>query len=284
MESNHSSSRKFIDLIFKASSKWANWNPPHEIKVGDYGKLDSKTGEFNREGNIYEDTTIYNDEHLAKLVKDLPPKAAAREDVYIAASSKVKRGDLRSSAEGEVAGLAEASIKGQWAFGSKRGALLIMANPRSSHIPQGTLLEHLAKLPILKDMLLITEVFSCPAYSLYLSSGNSEVLDLALVGSFHLPRTSDTPGVTGGSGIEGKWWVQNTTGLFRSAREPHGRDDYTPLYMLKKIRRKRSLFSSRRGEIEPEPEGDDLWVDVQVPWDPLNEDGDEEPFEDTVFD
>jgi hypothetical protein len=149
-----------------------------------------------------------------------------------------------------------------------------MAYPRSSHIPQGTLLEHLARLPILKDMVLITEVFSCPAYSLYLSSGSefplclpftpdqcvtrrldSEVLDLALVGSFPLPHT---PGVTGGGGIEGKWWVQNTTGLFRSAREPHGRDDYTPLYMLKKIREKRRLFSSRRGEVEPEPEGDDL--------------------------
>jgi len=174
----------------------------------------------------------------------------------------------------EVAGLAEASIKGQWAFGSKRGALLIMAYPRSSHIPQGTVLEHLAKLPILKDMVLITEVFSCPAYSLYSSSGSelplylpfnlidcatrrldSEVLDLALVGSSPLPHT---PGVTVGGGIEGKWWVQNTTGLFRSAREPHGRDDYTPLYMLKEIRKKRSFFSSRRGETEPEPEGDDL--------------------------
>ena len=68
--------------------------------MGDYGKLDSKTGEFNKEGNIYDDTTIYNDEHLAKLVKDHPPKPAAREAVYIAASSKVRRGDLKSSAEG----------------------------------------------------------------------------------------------------------------------------------------------------------------------------------------
>ena len=40
------------------------------------------------------------DEHLAKFVKDHPPKPAAREDVYIASSSKVRRGDLKSSAEG----------------------------------------------------------------------------------------------------------------------------------------------------------------------------------------
>jgi hypothetical protein len=26
-------SRKFIDLIFQATAKWANWNPPSNIKV-----------------------------------------------------------------------------------------------------------------------------------------------------------------------------------------------------------------------------------------------------------
>jgi hypothetical protein len=62
--------------------------------VGDYGKLDKKTGELNKEGNIYDDTHIYEDENIAKLVKDHPPKAGAREEVYIAASAKVKRGDL----------------------------------------------------------------------------------------------------------------------------------------------------------------------------------------------
>ena len=27
------SARKYIDLIFAASSKWANWDPPKQIKV-----------------------------------------------------------------------------------------------------------------------------------------------------------------------------------------------------------------------------------------------------------
>ena len=56
-----------------------------------------------------------------------------------------------------------------------------MTNPRSSHIPQGMLLEHLAKVPVLKDMVLITEVFTCPAYSLYLSSGS----EFSLVSAIH---------------------------------------------------------------------------------------------------
>ena len=82
-----------------------------------------------------------------------------------------------------VKSLAEASIQGQWAFGSTRGALLVMAYPRSSYILGDTLLNHLAKVQALNDMFIITEVFSCPAYSLYLSSGREcpSTLDLTLI-------------------------------------------------------------------------------------------------------
>jgi len=46
-----------------------------------------------------------------------------------------------------------------------------MAHPRSSYMSGDTLLKHLAKVQALDDMFLVTEVFLCPAYSLYLSSG-----------------------------------------------------------------------------------------------------------------
>ena len=67
--------------------------------MGDYGKLDKQTGEFNRKGNIYDDTHIYEDEKIAELVKDHPSKEAPREDVYMAASAKVTRSDLKLGAE-----------------------------------------------------------------------------------------------------------------------------------------------------------------------------------------
>lgn len=67
--------------------------------MGDYGKLDKETGEFNREGNIYIDTHIYSDQTIAQLVKDHPPIAGARDEVYIAASEKVKRSDLKLGAQ-----------------------------------------------------------------------------------------------------------------------------------------------------------------------------------------
>ncbi|KAF9221217.1 hypothetical protein BS17DRAFT_785511 [Gyrodon lividus] len=42
-------SRKFINLILTA----ANWDPPADIKVGDYGTINRATGSFEWEGNIY---------------------------------------------------------------------------------------------------------------------------------------------------------------------------------------------------------------------------------------
>jgi hypothetical protein len=81
----------------------------------------------------------------------------------------------------EIPGLAEASIQGQWTFGSTRGALLLMAHPRSSYILGDTLLKHLAKVQALDGMFIVTEVFLCPAYSLYLSSGRECPCTLNLI-------------------------------------------------------------------------------------------------------
>ena len=69
------------------------------LKVGDYGKLNEMTGEFDKDGNIYDDEHIYKDQKIAQLVKDHPPITAPQEDVYVAASTRVKRGDLKLGGE-----------------------------------------------------------------------------------------------------------------------------------------------------------------------------------------
>jgi len=95
-----------------------------------------------------------------------------------------------------------------------------------------------------------------------------------------LVAAASTPaGATVGGEMGAAWWTQNMSGLFRDAC--HYEYSYTPLYMLKKIRRKGLL---RRESPVPDPEGDDLWVDVQEPWEPLDDDGEEEAFEDSVSD
>ncbi|KAJ7818004.1 hypothetical protein B0H14DRAFT_2840812 [Mycena olivaceomarginata] len=158
-------SRKYIYLILAASSKWANWDPPHPIKVGDYGTVDKDTGRFEKDGNIYEDAAT------AALAADHPPEIAAADEKIVISSETEQKRDLNLSPQVCIPGIAEASIKGRWKFKSgKTGALLVMAQPRSSWVPANTLFKKLLEIPALKDKYLVTEIVACHAYSMYLSS------------------------------------------------------------------------------------------------------------------
>jgi len=191
----------------------------------------------------------------------------------VVASDTVTQHELSLKADLNVPGLAEASIKGEWQFGKKRGALLIMDRPRISHIPPNELLKQLVDVHTLEDKVLVTEVVSWPAYSLYLSSKQTDLISLALLVA--APQPGAVASVGGGS----KWWKKNATGLLRSACD--NAYSFSPLFALKKIPKKGfTLF--RDGQVAT-PEGDDLWVDAQPPWGALDEDGEEEPFEDTIF-
>jgi hypothetical protein len=262
--------RKFSELIHAASSKWANWDPPHQIKVGDYGTVERETGNLQKEGNIYED----KDAIIANLAVQHLPLTGAPDDQLIISSAGVVHHELNVAAEGGVVGLANASIKGQWKFGNRRGALLVMSQPLSSYLPPQVLLKHLVDIPIFKDKVLVTEVISCPAYSLYLSTASNEAVELALIGTTPIP-----PGLTVGGGVGASWWSRNYSGMFRQACDRDGLYRYTPLYTLKKIRQKHLL---RRESTRPDPVDDDLWIDVQEPWDPLDDEGEEVAFDGSI--
>jgi len=264
--------RKYVDLIHASSSKWANWDPPNQIKVGDYGTVDKHTGEFEKDGNIYDD----NEHDLADIVKAYPPEDVAADNTFVVTSIGVKSREFQLGANAGLTGVAEASVKGQWDFGRKRGALLVMANPNSYRIPGQVLLKHLVKLPHLKDKALVTQTFHCHAYSLYLSGEENDSISVALVGS----GPAGLPLLNAGGELRMTWWSQYSSGLFREACDAKGQPRYTPLYVLKQIR-KPSLF---RRDGHPEPEGDELWADAEKPWDPLDDDGVEEEIVDEIFD
>ncbi|KAJ7688769.1 hypothetical protein B0H14DRAFT_3052155 [Mycena olivaceomarginata] len=228
-------SRKYIDLIQAASSKWANWDPPHPIKVGDYGTVDKDTGRFEKDGNIYEDAT----------------------------ATEQKR-DLNLSPQVSIPGIAEASIQGQWKFKSgKTGALLVMAQPRSSWVPANALFKKLLEIPALKDKYLVTKIVACHTYSI---GGHG----LALLAKTPIPVA---PLVSAGGELGGSWWSETGAGVFRHGCVLPGTYSFTPLFALKRIRKPGFLT---RG---PSPE--DILCDAEKPWWPLDEDG-EEMFEDTV--
>ncbi|KAJ6629834.1 hypothetical protein B0H10DRAFT_2208392 [Mycena sp. CBHHK59/15] len=102
-------SRKYTDLIQTVSSKWANWDPPHPVKVGDYGTLDKETGQFERDGNIYEDAST------ATLAADHPPQVAAPDEKVVISSETAQQRDFSLGphvapdpplvSEGDISGL-----------------------------------------------------------------------------------------------------------------------------------------------------------------------------------
>ncbi|TFY83497.1 hypothetical protein EWM64_g510 [Hericium alpestre] len=46
--------RVFVDLVHETSECFGNWSPNQSVKVGDYGVLNRKTAEFEKEGSIYD--------------------------------------------------------------------------------------------------------------------------------------------------------------------------------------------------------------------------------------
>ncbi|KAJ7900700.1 hypothetical protein B0H14DRAFT_2671480 [Mycena olivaceomarginata] len=241
-------SRKYIDLIQAASSKWANWDPPHPIKVGDYGTVDKDTDE----------------------------------KIVISSETEQKR-DLNLSPQVSIPGIAEASIKGQWKFKSgKTGALLVMAQPRSSWVPANPLFKKLLEIPALKDKYLVMEIVACHAYSMYLSNKLEDTVSLALLAKTPIPVA---PLVSASGELGGSWWSETGAGVFRHGCVPPGTYSFTPLFALKRIRKPGFLSRGAapgRHHVLLANAARCSWEDAEKPWWPLDEDGEEETFKDTV--
>ncbi|KAF8452225.1 hypothetical protein L210DRAFT_3517746 [Boletus edulis BED1] len=273
----HYLQRKYIDLIRQVSSKWVNWDPPIPVEVGAYGEVEYETGELRVDGNIYdpEFQQELNKLNLAILMADHPPQEGGVEEDFIISSKGAKRVDLNLGPEVGVAGFATASIKGQWQFErGKRDALLIMYCPRLRYLPRNVILDTLYKVPKLKDKWLVTSIHICPAFSMYLSNKSGEKVSLALAGQVPVAAAA---GVTAGAEAGLGWWADTHADLLRKACDKAGNYCYTPLYTMKRrIGWAQRLF--RQDEEEPAI-GDNLWDDAIPPWDPLNEDGEEDSLE-----
>jgi hypothetical protein len=272
-------SRKFIDLIFQSSSKWANWDPPMTIKVGEYGTIDRKTGVLRVEGNIYDETF----QELLKqqgLTIDLshpscqPIKGAVEEDM-IMSSIGVKSGDISLTPQVSALNLASASIKAEFQFREgRRGAVLVMHKPQLEYIPQGKVLSVIHEARQLKDKYIVSSTFTCPGYYLYLSNKSGEKVTLALTANAPLAAAI---GASAGGGASIDWRTDAQAAFLRKAFDTAGQYRYTPLFDLK---RRQPWFERTFRGIDEHPTEDDLWPDCPPPWNPLDEDGNE----DTVYD
>ncbi|KAG1840557.1 hypothetical protein F4604DRAFT_436875 [Suillus subluteus] len=254
-ETDDMRARKFTDLIRQTSSKWANWDPAIEIKVGDYGMINRQSGDLEAQGSIY-DAAFQESLNQQGFTIDLsdtscqPIRGAVEEDIVMS-STVTQEGDFSLEPEDPFT-----SAKAEFQFQEgKRGALLVMHKPQQQHIPQGRVLSIIHKANQLKDAYLVDSTLTCQGYYLCLSNKSGERISLSLRDSLD-------------------WWTDAQAAFLRKAVDKAGQYRYTPLYTLK--HRQNSLLARLfRGEESEETE-DDLWLDCAPPWQPLDEDGTEE--------
>ena len=55
------------------------------MQVGDYGTINRQSGEFEKEGNVYDDALT------AEIVMDQPPQTTTKDTIFEIASNNVKR-------------------------------------------------------------------------------------------------------------------------------------------------------------------------------------------------
>ena len=68
-----------------------------------------------------------------------------------------------------LAGMVDIALAGTWDFSEKRGAVLLMHRPQLWTIPNTKLLDRLNKVKELKGKYIVSDAYTCPASSLYLS-------------------------------------------------------------------------------------------------------------------
>ncbi|KAH9046202.1 hypothetical protein EDB84DRAFT_1467214, partial [Lactarius hengduanensis] len=166
--------RKFIDLINEATFKWANWDPPRVIQIGDFGTIDKKSGELKVEGNIFTHPEIW---HIAQ---DYPAFVAPETDLYQIHSSTTDVGAAQQRWPGVV-------LKSRWQFNTKHGAILLMHKSRLLCV-------------------VVKQVHNCRGFYMYLSNKASEQISVSL-------RANTLPGVDGEQALFVGWSADGSSGV-----------------------------------------------------------------------
>ncbi|KAI6005351.1 hypothetical protein EDC04DRAFT_2784049 [Pisolithus marmoratus] len=253
-----SSERRYVDLLFHASRKFANWDPEKHLEVGDWGRLTTgrsvwafwrpKRCVFVKEGNIYKDKIA--DKYGVPL-----PKVLGEENpsgLTWVTSSNVQDMDIPTSMGQQTPELAECSVKVGFQFvsGGGEAAVLLMVNDSVTTIDPATRLSQLLGEEALRDRVIVSETHRCASYACYLASSKTKdvVIGMSSQASENPSSTQAYP----------KWVRTNKTGYFKGKADNSGERKYYPLYKLVSVRAaggntgRRSVDDTVDGEAPPE--------------------------------
>jgi len=263
-------SRLFIDLIHSASGRWANWEPPIPVMVGDYGDINRSSGKFERIGSIYDPAF----EQYSLGLRQFQPQLAPVEEYYVCTSHGVSSITFSAAADVQLIKQAEASIQGQWKFGGDCGALLIISRPQINYLPTEFPYEKLRNISPLARKVIVVDTITCPAYALYLSHEKNETISLSLMAGGPVPNV---PGIEVDGQVATTWQTNKVSGLCRAASGSEY--CFTPMFTLR-VNKPRIFTRRRDGELAMPLVGRDILEDAVPPWNNLGTDGEEDPIDD----
>ncbi|KAL0959554.1 hypothetical protein HGRIS_011268 [Hohenbuehelia grisea] len=273
MFSKHPDSRLYIDKMYDMSSRFANWDPGRQIQVGDFGKVNKKTGEFRVKGNIFTHQTTKD-----YAAAELSVEPGAPSDTHEFVSLEAYKVAFDSGPTSDIPGLATAALKHRIQFTGRRGAVLVLRNPRPI-----TLKGDIDGLPREalrgKGLTLVVEVTQSPDYFMFLSHKSSGQLRLTLQASVPVA------GVSAGGEIGAGWYHDGVAGVYKSGSQADHAKIFTPLYHLLKLDESDGPIRGFEDLGPSAVAGEECWMPATPPWKSLDSDGefDEEESDDSVL-
>lgn len=260
--------RLYVDLVFRASKKYANWDPEVSIEVGDYGRITAghkswirfwrrEQGTFLKEGNIYTDGQ-------AEKWKIPPPKehgTESNEGQTWVTSKNAHETDVDVAAGGQTPALAQCKVKASFKFTSGQGAVLVMDNDTVSTIDPPGVLRRLLDDESMKGLVIVSEAHKSSSFARLLTAEGTSNIAIGL--SVEPPVSGAVSGTA-----DAKWVRSSSAGNFKSKVNKDGKRVFTPLFRLVSLDDREVSTGMRGGDDEvdpPLPEASPPWFDEEEP-------------------
>jgi hypothetical protein len=255
------SERLYVDLIFRASKKYASWDPEVLVEVGDWGRITtgkrgwafwrSARGTFIKEGNIYKDGTA--EKYGIPLPKEFGVEAT--EGVTWVTSQNAEQCDIDVAAGGQTPVFAQCKVNAAFKFSSSYGAILVMDTDTISTIDPPGSLRRLLDDESMRGCVIVSEAHRCSSFARLLTAkdGGSVAIGLSVQ-----PPISGVVSATANA----NWVRSSQAGNFKSKVNKNGSRDFYPLFRLVSIKEK-DTSTGLRGGLD---DGDPPLPDAVPPW------------------
>ncbi|KAJ7275822.1 hypothetical protein C8J57DRAFT_1466501 [Mycena rebaudengoi] len=265
MSGKSSSACKFVHLIHDEYTMWPNLKPDKELKVGAYGHINRDTGEWESDGNVYDD------EATAAIAVSYPrifgPAVARSCQKFQSWNDSIPH--FSGGPDFNVPGIAALRATVNFSFSKKKSAAIFIAEFLRISMPD-TLLKLLCEInpEKLRAKSLVTEVLSCG--TCFMKFGQSEEFEVTVDFGAEFPIVSFAPVGGGVSFGSQKKKSSEFGGLFPFT--PDRALVYFPLFTLKRPSEDGSKWKTRGTEEQVQHD----WVMQMTPpeWGDLDDDSD----------